>query len=247
MRRPPVFGIEIQRSGWDAIAKTTVRNTNHLQLEDTIYLDRYMHSEDPAVVNNKELKLQYKKDKAKLERERAILNHSINDMDVPTTFHEATNYLTTLKSAFESDPNAPAITDNLLDALKSKAAELDNLSADIDRHIASLNAKLNAQFADMQDAPYKLYAICVHRGGTGAGHYWAYINDFEHGVWRKYNDERVETVTDVKAAIFEPATGVTYGATPTYVLYIRDDMKDSIAGPVCRAITDGEEGGEIKE
>ena len=39
---PPVLQIQVQRVQFDTVKKTSFKSTHHLDLKDTIYLDRYM-------------------------------------------------------------------------------------------------------------------------------------------------------------------------------------------------------------
>lgn len=39
---PPVLQIQVQRVQFDQVKKTSFKSTHHLELKETIYLDRYM-------------------------------------------------------------------------------------------------------------------------------------------------------------------------------------------------------------
>lgn len=41
---------------------------------------------------------------------------------------------------------------------------------------------------------YELYAVLVHSGSAGHGHYYSYIKSFEDQNWYCFNDERVSEV-----------------------------------------------------
>lgn len=53
-------------------------------------------------------------------------------------------------------------------------------------------------------------------------------------MWRKYNDESVSAVTDI-SQIFEQEPG-DRPATPYFLVYVRDELKDELVDPVCRDI-----------
>lgn len=42
---------------------------------------------------------------------------------------------------------------------------------------------------------YELYSILIHSGGAHAGHYYAYIKDFETNEWFKFNDVMVHKIS----------------------------------------------------
>ena len=93
-----------------------------------------------------------------------------------------------------------------------------------------------SQFNDLRQFPYRLSAVFIHRGSTNAGHYWIYIYDFTAKVWRKYNDEKVTLVTDVRE-IFDAPRGQR-PPTPYFLVYVRDDRKEILVNPICRDVID---------
>ena len=234
--RPPVLGLQIQRGGWDATKQDSYKIEHHLQLEEVIYLDRYLFTDDPRLKEMKQQKWQWKKEKAALEAERAALAGPYDGMDAPTMISETARYITHLqaiKEEEEEDLEAPSIKENLPTSLKQKAAELDHALAKITQKLEELSRKMEAQFAGFKSVPYRLYALCIHKGGMGFGHYWLYIHDFANGIWRKYNDDKIDIIDNPKITIFQEPTG-SRPPTPNYVIYIQDDIKEKIVEPLCR-------------
>jgi ubiquitin carboxyl-terminal hydrolase 25/28 len=85
----------------------------------------------------------------------------------------------------------------------------------------------------MREYEYKLQSVFIHRGEAGGGHYWIYIYDFEHDIWREYNDDWVSEVKD-RRTIFENQGGA--GGTPYYLVYVKSsDIKD-LVNAVCRDV-----------
>lgn len=76
----------------------------------------------------------------------------------------------------------------------------------------------------------------IHVGSHNTGHYWIYIYDFVAKLWRKYNDEKVTEVEDIRE-IFE-APGTSRPPTPYYLVYVKDEMKEQLVDPVCRSVTE---------
>ena len=106
----------------------------------------------------------------------------------------------------------------------------------IESSISDLRDKIAHQFEHLSQIPYKLAAVFIHRGSSNAGHYWVYIFDFNAGIWRKYNDERVTPVNDVKE-IFEEPTGPR-PPTPYFLVYVKDEIRAELVDPVCRHVVD---------
>lgn len=52
-RLPPILQIQVQRVQFDAVKKSSFKSTNHLELLKTIYMDRYMDTKKPEIVNKR--------------------------------------------------------------------------------------------------------------------------------------------------------------------------------------------------
>lgn len=73
---PPILQVQVQRVQFDHAAKRSYKSTNHLQLLETIYLDRYMDSSKPEIVEGRRKCWEWKKQLAALEARRAELQGS---------------------------------------------------------------------------------------------------------------------------------------------------------------------------
>ena len=99
-----------------------------------------------------------------------------------------------------------------------------------------MTSRLRAQFAteEYQSLPYRLQSVFIHVGKATHGHYWIYIRDFKNNVWRKYNDETVSTIDSV-SEIFDQHSN-DRPATPYFLVYVKDEVKDEFVEPLCRHI-----------
>ena len=70
---PPVLQVLVQRVQFDAEKKTTFKSNHHLELKETIYLDRYMDSGDGALLARRRECWRWKKELAELEKRKAYL------------------------------------------------------------------------------------------------------------------------------------------------------------------------------
>jgi ubiquitin carboxyl-terminal hydrolase 25 len=85
-------------------------------------------------------------------------------------------------------------------------------------------AELDSLFVGMTRFKYRLHAVVCHGGGQStSGHYWVWIYDFEHGLWRKYNDTRVTEEPDTASVL----QLLSSKGEPYYLAYVRDEDKDS--------------------
>ena len=119
-------------------------------------------------------------------------------------------------------------------ALSSKSSHADPKILALESQIRDLRSDIASQFNDLQQIPYRLHSVFIHRGFHNSGHYWIYIYDFAKQLWRRYNDGYVIEIKDTKE-IFEQEPG-DRPATPYFLVYVMDKEKDDLADPVCRNV-----------
>lgn len=69
-RLPPVLQIQVQRVQFDPVKKRSFKSTHHLELMDTIYLDRYMDTQQPEIMDRRRQCWEWKDNLRKLEARR---------------------------------------------------------------------------------------------------------------------------------------------------------------------------------
>ena len=109
---------------------------------------------------------------------------------------------------------------------------------DIEARIKDVSARINSQFSDLRKIPYNLQSVFVHRGDPSGGHYWIFIFDFERKIWRVYNDEKVDEVTDLRE-VFEPDQSGPRPPTSAYLVYVQEGRELELTDAVCRHIEPG--------
>lgn len=223
---PPIVQIQIQRTAFDPATQQASKNQNRIVFDETIYLDRYM--EDEKVLQRRRDAWVWKNRIRLLEARHKALQ--VTDVDVPVedALHGTKDFLQWLGDEEVSDI---VINPDLASTLEERANEISNEMEAISNEISSLKLKLQEQFTDLRQHRYRLQAVFIHRGTNAYGHYWIYIYDFAHDIWREYNDERVSVVEDRTRIFGQTGTG---GATPYYLVYVRDEDKNDIVDAVCR-------------
>lgn len=81
---PPILQIQIQRVQFDPVKKRSFKSTHHLELLETIYLDRYMDTQYPDIMNRRRqcwewkdaLKL-FEARRAELLRQNVLLQYTV--------------------------------------------------------------------------------------------------------------------------------------------------------------------------
>lgn len=230
---PPILSILIQRAQFDPTKKTTFKSDNHLELKETIYMDRYFDSTNPTLIERREESWAWKRRLTELQRRAQHLHQT--DMGVPVS-EVLENTSSYLQAIHEMDDQDLQVSTSLLDGINRAAQEATSEQQDLESQIKDLQSAISSQFIDMCNIPYRLAAVFIHVGSHNAGHYWIYIYDFGAKLWRKYNDEKVVEVTDTRE-IFE-APKPPRPPTPYYLVYVKENIQKELVDPVCRNVTD---------
>ncbi|KAI4175830.1 MAG: hypothetical protein LQ343_001443 [Gyalolechia ehrenbergii] len=226
---PPVLKVMVQRVQYDQKKASAFKSINHLGLKETIYMDRYMDSEDDDLIQRRKESWEWKRQLRQLETRKADLMQTELEMNMPDALTATKEYLDQLS---EDDTfGVPAI---LRHGVENAAAEARDELSSIDARIKDLSSSISSQFVDLQNLPYRLQSVFIHVGSATFGHYWIYIRDFEKNMWRKYNDESVSAVTDV-SQIFDQDPS-DRPPTPYFLVYVKDELKDQLVNPVCRDV-----------
>ncbi|RFU24568.1 hypothetical protein B7463_g11765, partial [Scytalidium lignicola] len=228
---PPILQIQIQRTAYDPVKQTAWKNRNPVTFPETIYLDRYMDSEEPdsALMQRRKETWNWKNKLKNLETRRAALLTTETPLTVPEALAATKDFISALQ---EEEIEGVEVDPSLNDSLEQRIAEVNQELADIELEMTQLNRKLNEQFTSMRQYEYKLQTVFIHRGEAGGGHYWIYVYDFEHDVWREYNDEYVTVVKD-RRRIFDNQPS---GGTPYYLAYVRNQDKNELVNAVSREV-----------
>ena len=258
-RPPPVLSIHLDRVSWDRETMRPGKLNDHVDVPETIFLDRYMESEpDSDLMQRRTQTWKLKSQLAELlKRLKIIQTPSTTAPDLPTLFEQAADLLEHLENAFpgstdsdveRSDPavSSLGIPGSTIDFFSSRASNLRKDVKDLNEKITNLQQQIKEAFADMRNHPYRLHGAFFHRGGPTGGHYWVYIYDHVNEVWRKYNDDYVTKVTNLNEIFGEPQqSGNTYNvpANPYFLVYIQQDKIDQVVETVKRDIVYAEPGG----
>ncbi|KAJ6099530.1 hypothetical protein N7467_001065 [Penicillium canescens] len=239
---PPILQVQVQRVQFDPVKKSSFKSTNHLELLETIYMDRYMDTKNTEFVNRRNKAWEWKATLKTLEarREELLKQPDFDDgIDMAELFRKTGDTISNLReSDSDSGPDSlasmlsPQLSDSVNFLSEAAQAELES----IDQELKDTRTMISTQFSDYQKLPYRLYAVFVHHGSVSFGHYYIYIYDFRRGIWRKYNDEYVTEVYNVNEIFENDSTNNP--PTPYFLVYVNDTIKDRLADPVCRDVTE---------
>ncbi|KAL2072254.1 hypothetical protein VTL71DRAFT_11597 [Oculimacula yallundae] len=231
---PQILQIQIQRADYDPVRNCPYKNRTPVPFPETLYLDRYVASDDPdsAVMRRRRETWKWKSQLRSLEARQKALKNSEDKINVPDALLAVKDFVTGLQeeeiAGIEIPPELPEALD---ERISQVATELEQTSQQID----ALKKNLKEQFTDMREYGYALHSVFIHRGESGGGHYWVYIYDFEHDIWREYNDEHVSEVKD-RRRIFDQTSSAD--GTPYYLVYVQTQKLKDLVNVVCRDVPD---------
>lgn len=237
---PPILSIHMSRIVFDRVTKTTAKVQKFIELYDTIYMDRYLDTDQVDLIDRRKQSWGWKQELTKMHERRDQLMKTDLEMDVPDILNATKDYLakiSTLDTEDESvDQHPLQVSSDLVEAVYAKANLLRQELSELNDRITQNTNLISSQFADLRNHPYRLQSVIIHRGTAQHGHYWVYIHDFAKQKWRKYNDEDIDEVRNPQKVIFED-TDTTTGLNPDtsyFLIYVKEDLVDQLCEAVRR-------------
>ncbi|KAF2085319.1 cysteine proteinase [Saccharata proteae CBS 121410] len=230
LKPPPVLLINIGRVDFDKKQGKTVRSYEHLSLDETIYLDRYvLPTDDQALAEELSSRREHAwnlKDTlyAHLQRIKELRSSEL-EASLPKVLTTTSKWLSKVHTAHDDalgnldDSNMASLEGKLNRKATAIQAEIDRLNAST----KEIESRLSQVWSSCNSMPYKLHSLFIHSGGASSGHYWVSIRDFRSDTWRKYNDETIESIWDVDSDIFGKGN-TNHRVTPTCAVYVKADL-----------------------
>jgi ubiquitin carboxyl-terminal hydrolase 25/28 len=234
---PPLVQINMPRIGFNKETKEAYKSDAPLRLEDELYLDRYCEGTASNVLERRRSAWGWRKNLLELKKEQKALQGTGVGLEGPAAVSETARFIESLKDvnkellAAGEDPIEGDLDVHI--ALEEDAIFQKQRLTSLDSQVSTLQGKLTGTFDDLKEKKYRLYAVFFHRGGSSSGHYWVSIHDFQNDIWRSYNDECVTEVQSRDLDNIFYARDWQHG-TPTFAVYVRDDLKDNYVQAVCR-------------
>ncbi|KAG9243004.1 ubiquitin C-terminal hydrolase-like protein [Calycina marina] len=229
---PPVLQMHIQRTAYDVVKKQPWKNMNAVHFPEVLYMDRYMDTDDETLLQRRSDAWKWKAELQTLQKRQATLK--ADKLTVEEALVATKKFVSSLQELESDGVEDLDISPSLPDALDERIAKIRVETAYIESEITTIKSRLRDQFADMRQYEYRLQTVFIHRGQSGSGHYWIYIYDLEHSVWREYNDERVSEVHDTRQVFGKD--GIADG-TPYYLAYVRSTDCKNLVNAVVRDVT----------
>ncbi|KAI8642866.1 hypothetical protein BD408DRAFT_451474 [Parasitella parasitica] len=219
---PPILQILVQRVQFDRATANVYKSNAYIQLEKTIYLDRYA---DDNFEELRERRSQVAEWRNELENYKGqVAKYTKSDrcrMPIPDLLEATRQVLSDL--SVEYSPEEQEKFRLAMDLIQREAEEKKQLIQEGNAKTRALKEKIQHQYDDYTQLAYKLHAVFIHQGQANYGHYWIYIYDHKGSQWWKYNDSLVTKVHEDE--IFHDTTGST--ANPYFLVYVDATKMDA--------------------
>lgn len=221
---PTILQVQIQRVYYDRERFMPFKSIEPVPFSDQLFMDRYVTSDDPVMLERKEETRKIKEELRGLrERQQQLLSRDAVGLSKKDTFIETSKFLSS--TVLENEGIEIDSKRDMIDHLNGLTKAIDEELGCIFERITTLQNKLTHQYDSFKKIGYTLFAVFIHRGEASYGHYWVYVKDLkQHGTWRKYNDETVTEVNETE--VFNFTEGNT--ATPYFLVFVKDENKDDI-------------------
>ena len=197
---PPILQINISRVMYDRERGGGYKIEDHLQLEDILYLDRYVeYRRSDEILERRKKSWELKGRLHQLEARKAYLSETEVGVDMPSAVDAASDLIKTINVDTDTEPTGEPTghilaedlgdegmsTKGASDQLSSLSKSLHTIASKLREELAyleieikSVTTQLSELFSPYRRIPYRLHAVFIHRGTAAGGHYWVYICDF---------------------------------------------------------------------
>ncbi|KAJ1542662.1 ubiquitin-specific protease ubp2 [Nowakowskiella sp. JEL0078] len=193
---PKILTIQIQRVKYSREEQRVYKSHDFVSFDKTLYIDRYMDTQEEAVILKRQIKNEIKMKMDRLSKEIV----EFGDVDPNGNLAEMIVALE-LVAAQQDSPDRT----ETMQVLSAGIESLKTIILEKTLELQYLKNKLTLLYEDMKSIPYNLHAVFFHQGEAEFGHYWSCMWDEEGKRWLKYNDSAITEVQEKE--IFEDTTG----------------------------------------
>ncbi|KAL9537356.1 hypothetical protein MBANPS3_011848 [Mucor bainieri] len=213
---PPVLQILVQRVQFDRATFRPFKSNAYIQLEKTIYLDRYADANFVALAEKRQQVAAWRAELATYkEQVNKYTKAGRSNLFIPAVLEAAGQILHDF-SLQETSTDMLAKYNTAKGVLEEEARKAKQWYEASKTKVESLKNSIQQQYADYTQMPYNLHAVFIHEGEASHGHYWVYIYDHKGDQWWKYNDATVHRVSETE--ILKSTAGST--ANPYFLVYV---------------------------
>eukprot|EP01083_Nonionella_stella_P017499 48956_1 len=238
-RFPDMLCVQLQRVAHES--GHLVKLNTKFKFEREIYLDRYLEAHKEDVLQRRAKLSSLEAERQKLENDlKAYTNYKGLDVALDVALKAVQScfeddsldfvevHSTDLKTSSssepsvqpESPPSSAISSDVLAKVLARKHSAVTSRIAMLRSQLDKLREDEARVFEDMKGEKFVLHAALVHDGSTaGQGHYWAFVRRHHDGAWIKYDDTRVDEVSEEEVWLM--SQGGEKNASAYFLVFVR--------------------------
>ena len=242
-RFPNVLLFQIQRVKYDRVANSSVKINSKFTFPHEIFSDRFLKENRDASSELREEMLRLKHKARHIEAEiEKFVNFKGSGMSLETILDNTLLFLNKQENPSSMDCDGSYDPEcRLIPGVRMEDSPqaLNELKVQVGKRLQNLNDELEEVYLKLKmlyDVPmfknhqYKLHSLLVHDGYAGSGHYYTFVHDFQHNVWRKYSDLAIEVVTLEK--VIEDSEGGNGFANAYCLFYIKSEILETKSVPL---------------
>eukprot|EP01119_Soliformovum_irregulare_P016726 TRINITY_DN4887_c0_g1_i1.p1 TRINITY_DN4887_c0_g1~~TRINITY_DN4887_c0_g1_i1.p1 ORF type:complete len:911 (-),score=321.92 TRINITY_DN4887_c0_g1_i1:169-2667(-) len=212
---PSVLMLQQSRVQHDPERKTLVKRETPVTFDKEIFVDRFMIENK---VETTRIRAQVAELKIQLEKLRAELREHTHYKGRNISLSDA------LKSVIDfcREKSEDAYLKNA-ELLSRDLESEDRIVEDLQDRIHALEIQIEGAYDHKKTRPYFLYAVWIHQGVAGSGHYWAYIRNPNTDQWTKFNDMRVSDADE--ETVMRESIGGYASSSAYFLIYLDSDLK----------------------
>jgi hypothetical protein len=196
-------------------------------------MDRYMQANKSLTMKRRETVNAWRQQLEQLEEQHSrIVNFDSSGMHVDKLLDYVSNYL-------QQREKRDGLGTGEIEQIQQSVLYLQLCSSQeqmekkrLENEIDELQKKIDGEYDDMKKIPYRLFAVWVHAGGAGSGHYWAHIRDTQNGGrWIKFNDVHCTNVS--QEDVFKDSLGGPGITSAYFLIYMSEEeyQKNLVPAP----------------
>uniref|UniRef100_A0A7S0HZK6 USP domain-containing protein n=1 Tax=Hanusia phi TaxID=3032 RepID=A0A7S0HZK6_9CRYP len=223
---PPVLTFQLQRVSYDKDIQAPVKVNDRFTFPNELFMDRYLLAHKmklmPRRVRRNDLRQSFDHLNQKLQHVLHFTSEGLERKDV-----SADEYLRGAMAFVKerSEGRGLGKVDVVVDMLNSLATQVRQETQQLQSQLRDIQKQIDLLFAEFNSDRYSLFAVLVHDGLAGSGHYWVYIKRQEG--WMKYSDAEVTSVEEKE--VWEMSEGGQKNASAYCLMYRRDKEDDMFA------------------
>jgi len=223
---PPVLMLQLQRVSYDKDLQAAVKLNAKFNFPREIFMDRYLEKHRTEALEGRQQVAEMRACCRDIEKKLDVRTNSDGPrqdialheyLDGTIRFLQKMSTGTDPLSRHPKAPPAPLMNDFCKAAQEMYTMAVEEKSS-LEAQLADKRQKIEDSLPHLKRVGYQLFAVLVHDGQAGSGHYWVYIWD-QAGRWIKFSDSRVTEVGE--AEVWDQSVGGKSNTSAYCLMYTR--------------------------